>query len=239
MFYIIYKVTNMLNGKIYIGKHETVNIEDSYLGSGIALRRAIKKHGKESFKKDTLYVFQTAQEMDDKERELVTEEFVARKDTYNLGVGGEGGPHFKGRQHSSETREKLRELRNAYPPLSEEARAKISQANRNRTVSDMTRQKISDKARARYVGDDTRQKISDTMTRLYASGQLDPNAARYERTGDIRAKTSSTMITKYRELYKRLVWVKNLEINDCQRIDIGQLDEYICKGYIRGRIVAG
>ena len=239
MFYIIYKVTNIANGKIYIGKHETVNIADSYLGSGIALKRAIKKYGKESFKKEILHVFKTAQEMDDKERELVTEEFVARKDTYNMGIGGEGGPQFKGRKHSSETKEKLRQLRKSYPPLNAEARAKISQANRNRYVSDMTRQKISHKARARYVGDGTRQKISDTMTSLYASGQLDPNTARYERTGDIRAKTSSTMITKYRELYKRLIWVKNLATNDCQRIDIDQLDEYIGNGYIRGRIIAG
>ena len=222
MFYIIYKVTNIANGKIYIGKHETVNIADSYLGSGIALKRAIKKYGKESFKKEILHVFKTAQEMDD-----------------NMGIGGEGGPQFKGRKHSSETKEKLRQLRKSYPPLNAEARAKISQANRNRYVSDMTRQKISHKARARYAGDGTRQKISDTMTSLYASGQLDPNAARYERTGDIRAKTSSTMITKYRELYKRLIWVKNLATNDCQRIDIDQLDEYIGNGYIRGRIIAG
>ena len=47
MNYTIYKTTNTVNNKIYIGKHQTENINDSYLGSGISLERAINKYGKE------------------------------------------------------------------------------------------------------------------------------------------------------------------------------------------------
>lgn len=50
-YHLIYKTTNLLNGKIYIGKHTTTNKEDNYLGSGIKLINAIKKYGRENFKK--------------------------------------------------------------------------------------------------------------------------------------------------------------------------------------------
>lgn len=55
MKYTIYKTTNIKNGKYYIGKHQTENENDSYLGSGIALKKAIKKFGKNSFIKEILY----------------------------------------------------------------------------------------------------------------------------------------------------------------------------------------
>jgi group I intron endonuclease len=109
MLYTIYKITNNLNGKIYIGKHQTLDANDSYYGSGKAIVNAIKKHGKENFTKEILFIFQTEEEMNNKEKELITEEFVLREDTYNLGVGGEGGAHFKGKKHTIEVRKKIAE----------------------------------------------------------------------------------------------------------------------------------
>ena len=90
-FYIIYKTTNLVNGKIYIGKHVTDNIDDGYLGSGSILRRAISKYGVENFQRQVLHVFDTEEEMNAKERELVTEDFVLQESNYNLNVGGTGG----------------------------------------------------------------------------------------------------------------------------------------------------
>lgn len=91
MFYTIYKVTNLLNENIYIGKHQTKDLNDGYMGSGKHLKRAISKYGIENFKKEILFVFDNEKEMNDKEAELVNDNFVLREDTYNICVGGQGG----------------------------------------------------------------------------------------------------------------------------------------------------
>jgi len=99
----------MLNQKFYIGKHQCKNLNDGYLGSGIALVKAIKKYGKANFTREILFVFSTEEEMNAKEKELVTEALVADPNCYNLTLGGEGGPVFKGRHHSDKTKQLLRD----------------------------------------------------------------------------------------------------------------------------------
>ena len=84
MFYTVYKITNKINGKYYIGKHQTTNLDDGYMGSGKLLKLAIKKYGIDNFTKEILFVFDNEQEMNDKEKELV----VVSEESYNLCEGG-------------------------------------------------------------------------------------------------------------------------------------------------------
>ena len=91
IYYTIYKVTNKINGKIYIGSHKTKDLKDSYMGSGKYLLHAQFKHGIENFVKEILYVFDTPELMYAKEAELVTADFIAETNTYNLKIGGFGG----------------------------------------------------------------------------------------------------------------------------------------------------
>ena len=98
MFFTIYKITNIINGKFYIGMHKTSNLDDGYMGSGKYIKASISKHGIKNFSKDILYIFNNEKEMLEKEKELV----VISKETYNLKLGGLGGFDYINRNSLSD-----------------------------------------------------------------------------------------------------------------------------------------
>lgn len=91
IYYTVYKTSNKINGKFYIGTHKTSNLNDTYMGSGKLIKRAIEKYGPENFTKEILFVFDNPNDMFAKEAEIVTDEFLMEENTYNLRIGGEGG----------------------------------------------------------------------------------------------------------------------------------------------------
>ena len=138
MHFIIYKNINIHNNKFYVGKHQTDDLLDNYLGSGPTLKAAIKKYGRKSFRREILFIFESEDEMNRKESEIVTEEFIADKNTYNTGVGGEGGPHFKNKKHTEKTKETIRKKLLGHK-ASKETRDLISYKNSLRVLSDETK----------------------------------------------------------------------------------------------------
>lgn len=107
--YIVYQTTCLVNNKIYIGVHKTQTPDkfDGYLGCDVninfpvtlknpkwPLQYAIKKYGYKNFRRATLKEFDTAEEAYALEAQLVDENFIRRKDTYNACPGGIGGASF-------------------------------------------------------------------------------------------------------------------------------------------------
>jgi hypothetical protein len=90
-FHIVYKTVNLKNKHIYIGAHSTDYLEDGYIGSGYKLQEALSKYGKENFKREILHVYDCPLKMFEKEKEIVNEEFIRRRDVYNIVTGGYGG----------------------------------------------------------------------------------------------------------------------------------------------------
>lgn len=157
----IYLTTNLVNGKIYIGQHEFNKCNATYIGSGRKLKLAIKKYGKENFKRTILRVCKTRHEL------IVWEHVYIKKyhsqDSkigYNIADGdvntsgycpvrnpevikkilkkrvgkfvGEKNP-FYGKHHSEETRKKI----------SEKAKGRIGY-NKGKHLSEETKRKISE-----------------------------------------------------------------------------------------------
>lgn len=95
--YYIYKTTNLVNSKVYIGVHYSENIDnDNYLGSGKALRLAVNKYGRDNFNRQILYEFNTFQQAYAKERQIVNDNFIQQETNYNIKRGGWGGWKSKG-----------------------------------------------------------------------------------------------------------------------------------------------
>lgn len=111
--FLVYRTTNIINGKTYVGYHKTYNIDDGYLGSGTLIKKAIEKYGPENFSREILKKFSSSAEAEEYEATIVNKEFVLRDDTYNLSLGGnvrsmpgKNNPFF-GKTHSDETRRLL------------------------------------------------------------------------------------------------------------------------------------
>lgn len=86
----IYKITNLLNNKVYIGKDTKSN--KNYYGSGVLIKRAIKKHGLENFKKEILEECETNEELCTKEKYWINHYNSTNLNLgYNISKGGDGG----------------------------------------------------------------------------------------------------------------------------------------------------
>lgn len=121
MRYYVYKITNRITGKYYIGKRAAKDPHsDSYMGSGRLIKEAIKKHGAENFRKEVLDVFESDAEAASLEAELVTPMQVGDPNCYNLHEGGMGGfAHLNtgDEPHRERCRRAERRRKEIYGPL--------------------------------------------------------------------------------------------------------------------------
>jgi len=188
----IYKTTNLINGKIYIGQHASNNKKDIYLGSGTYILKAIKKYGKENFKKEILYnSIPCRYHLDLKEQEYINKFNSLVPNGYNISIGGNGSIGFT---HSDETKRKLSEMQMGRIPWNKgvksntipwnkglkykqkkfdktyfqtiEFKERMKLANTGKIMSEETRNKISNTLKGKIFSEETKQKLKESFANL-------------------------------------------------------------------------
>ncbi|AND75017.1 hypothetical protein pf16_94 [Pseudomonas phage pf16] len=171
MYYIVYETINKINGKVYIGKHKTTNMEtDRYIGSGNLIKQAIKKYGEENFERSIIFCAFTEEDAFEVERILVDEEFVRRVDTYNLATGGRGGYTMSEEFCERASKRMMGEGNpNFGKPRPDHSKKKQSDAMKGRTLSDEHKSKISEAVRGenhpnfgKHHSEETRMKLRES-----------------------------------------------------------------------------
>ncbi len=173
--YYIYRITNLINGKTYIGQHKYKDLNDSYMGSGIALRASYEKYGIENFKKDILVFGIVKKDLINLlEKEYIKFYRSIGKAEYNIADGGQG---FSGKHGpiSEEAKRKISEAKKGQVSWmkgkhhSEDAKRKNSEAHKGHQTSEETRRKLSEAKKdeknpmkGKHHSEDTRRKMSDT-----------------------------------------------------------------------------
>ena len=166
----IYKITNKLNGKIYVGQKKSEIFVDSYWGSGIHISASIKKYGIENFDRQILEWCYSKEELQQKEVYWIEKLNSNNPDVgYNLTKGGEGTPGYR---WSEESRKKLSEARKGPnnplygKHLSEEHRRKIGIASKNLSEENRRKKQIASSGEnnpmyGKHHSLETRKKISE------------------------------------------------------------------------------
>lgn len=142
---IVYKTTNLINNKIYVGKDSNDN--PNYLGSGLYLKRAIKKYGKENFKKETLEVCDLSN-INEREIYWISKLNSRNNDIgYNITSGGDG--LGSGKNHPSFGKS-----------LSQDHKNKVSKSMKGRKFSLEHKKHLSEKRKGITFSEETKRKMS-------------------------------------------------------------------------------
>lgn len=94
-YYYTYCITNTINNKYYYGFHVSKSLDDDYLGSGVAIRKAVSKYGRSAFIKEIVSIYWTYDDLLAGEAKLITQDIVDDPMSYNMRVGGKGGSSSK------------------------------------------------------------------------------------------------------------------------------------------------
>lgn len=218
-YYYVYKIKNLINGRIYIGVHSTDNLNDGYMGSGLIISQAIKKYGIENFKKLILKFFKTSEEMFAYESIIVNEKFIRSDNTYNIREGGRGFISKTSLIANASRSEKINNGESAFSANYKlKCQEKYGVHNVMQDESIKRRQheslkkytSIHDNAfKGKHHTDDTKQRIGE-KSRLRNLGSGNPQYGK--------------------------CWINNPTTKKNKMIHPNELDEYLADGWIKGAV---
>jgi hypothetical protein len=219
----VYIITNILDGKIYIGKDTLSN--KNYMGSGVLIKRAIKKYGIEYFKKEIIYETDNYDDLSNSEKYWI--EFYKSNDRnigYNISKGGDGGDTMSNN------------------PKLDEIKSKISKSLKNREFSLEHREKLSKNH------DSTKRKKGKSFEEIYGTEKSDKikdnlkkSRAKYKNERERFGEKYEVIIEEYRERFlgdnnpmrkNKYKWYYNPDLLITKRIPDNEIAP---AGFIPGR----
>lgn len=243
MYGYIYKITNLLNGKIYIGKHkyDKPELDPKYITSGVLINKSINKHGIQNFSKELICICNSLEELNLKESWFISEFNSNYPNGYNLTSGGDGisDPSDEilrknrewhlGKTQSEETKlKRINSLKKVYH--NEEWAGKISSSLKGRKPSNHTLEASKERHCNTVWYNDGRKeymiKDIDNVPDNLVKGRLKnpfPDPSGKEKSIDCRNKISKTR--------KGLKWYNNGE-KEIMLKDSSNIPE----GFIKGRL---
>jgi len=166
---IIYKITNLINGKIYIGKQVRIRKNDNYWGSGVIIKKAIKKYSVENFKKEILEKCNNKIELREKEIYWIKKLNSTNKDIgYNITGGGEKCDNQSARKYtplSKKTKNKISRAKTGthWGHHSEETKKKMSEIRMGMQFTDEHKKNLSIARKKRIITEETKEKLRQSM----------------------------------------------------------------------------
>ena len=196
--YYIYRITNNINHKTYIGQHKyckSLLVDDGYIGSGVILKKAQKKYGIENFSKEIITIAMSRSEANILEKYYIAKE---RKENtygcYNIADGGQGVSFWKGKHFSEEHKKRIS---NKMKNPSEETRKKMSDAKKGKHLSEEhkkrisnpseeTRKKMSDAKKGKHLSEEHKKRISESAKGRKASEETRKRLSEAKRQWKVR-----------------------------------------------------
>lgn len=221
-YYFIYKITNLKNNKIYIGKHITKDLNDGYMGSGLLIKKAIEKYGITNFKKEIIKYCSNEDELNKAESEIVTEDFCKRKDTYNINTGGSGGWYYINKEKKN-----LKGCKYGGQAMSLKLKDPLYYKNFCRIIKES-------------CNDEVKLKISNSVkNHIKTFGHCWTGKKHLESTKEKMRNTFQSHHHQQGNKNSRYgtIWVYNQELKTSKSIQKIELDKYLDSGWNIGRII--
>jgi len=223
----VYKITNLINNKVYIGK--TSGRTKNYLCGGSYIRREIKDVGAENFKKEILVVGDYNDALMNELECHFIQLYASNKVGYNLTVGGVGA---KGRILSVESREKISKSLMGNK-LSEETKKKLSIAHKGRVVSEETRLKNSLWQKGRKLSEERKKQMSIISLNMSDETKKKMSAAKMGKvvSEETKQKISAWFKGTKRssDVVKKIADIQRIKVS--KEIDLYDLDYNFIKHY--------
>lgn len=162
MYGYVYKITNLVNGRVYVGQHKYdkyPNIDKNYFSSGLYIQRALKKYGRNNFKIEILKWCENKEKLNEREFDLTfKEKAFINQGGYVFRAGHEGIMEV-----SEETKIKMKKVKSQITFIT---RKKMSESHKGKHLSEEEKKKISERMmgntimKGRKMSEESRKRYS-------------------------------------------------------------------------------